>query len=605
MFHQSEDDGCSCEHEFVDDSLIVEAQACPGAGDLAAEQACRSHVVRTLRDRSVASIRVERRGVARIFGARPARLLSTAGEFAARAEARDAELAERSERDPLGAAADATGRVGPVSDLAAETGFDRYGAADGLESLLTGALAPTIAASRIDPSPPEDARLVSSQVLDSGATARVYQVGDERRFHLEPLEYTFGSDSFATLALAHAALASREPGRRAAHAAVAAVADADQPIAALGRTLAKHTRGYGVLDDLFADPRVGEVYVNAPADETFVHVRLDGETMRSNVRLTERGAELLASRLRLESGRAFSRAAPTIDTLLQDVGGRAAVRVAGVRPPASDGLAFAFRAEATDEWRLSTLVDLGTLSADAAGFLSTAMARGAAVLVAGPRGAGKTTLASALLWELPRDDRIIAIEDTPELPMRAIQSAGRDAQRLRAASDDADLSPEEALRTALRLGDGALVVGEVRGPEAAVLYEAMRVGAASSAVLGTIHGEGAEGVRERVVSDLGVPASSFRSTDLVVTIVPDGGKRRVASIEEITDKGPQALFELGSEGVEPTGRISRGNSDFVGSMARPGESYADVRGVVDESVAAFDGRSTVEESPSGAETVAP
>lgn len=572
---------CACDHAFEEETLVVDATDCPGAGALVDSPGCRAAVINSLRTRTAAVVRVERDGVATTYDGAGARLLGIAGEFAGRVAGHDAALAERTERRPLVAAEDATGRVGPVAELAVETGFDRYGPETDLETVLRGFVGPTIAASRIDPRPPEDGRLTATRVLDSGATTRVYDTDAGPRYHLEPLEYTFGDATFAVLERAWEELATRDRGGRAAHDAVATVAGPEQPLAALGRVLAKHSRGYGVLDDLFADPRVGEVYVNAPADETPLSVRVDGQTMLTNVRLTERGAELVASRIRLESGRPFSRADPTIDALLTDVGDAAAIRVAGVRPPASDGVAFAFRAEATDEWRLSTLVALGTLSSRAAEFLSTAMNRGAAVLVAGPRGAGKTTLAAALLWELSREDRLLAIEDTPELPVGALQADGRDVQRLNAAPDDeTELSPAEALRTALRLGDGALAVGEVRGPEAAVLYEAMRVGAASSAVLGTIHGEGADGVRERVVADLGVPESSFRTTDLVVTIVPDGADRRVSAIEEITATGPQPLFQAGPDGLESTGRIERGNSKFVAAMAGPDESYADVRELI-------------------------
>jgi len=573
------DDACACEPSFDGETLTVDADACPGAGAIATEPACRETVVAALRERSASAVRIERRGVATRFEGEAAALLAAAGAFAARVAGHDAVLAERVLSDPVSAAADATGRVGPVAELAAETGLAGAAHHGSVADALRGAIEPTIAAARLDPDPPSGARLRSTEVLDSGATVRVYDGTDGVPvYHVEPLEYALGTDAFGTLAAAWSALADRPPSDRAAHDAVAAVAGPDQPLAALGRALDKHARGYGILDDLFSDPRVGEVYVNAPADETPIQVRSAGETMRTNVRLTERGADLLASRVRMESGTAFSRADPTIDALLTDVGAADAVRVAGVQRPASDGLAFAFRAEATDEWRLSSLVDVGTLSAAAAGLLSLAMERGASILVAGPRGAGKTTLASSLLWELPPGERLLAIEDTPELPIDAIQGAGRDAQRLRAApDDDSRVAPADALRTALRLGDGALAVGEVRGPEAAVLYEAMRVGAASSAVLGTIHGEGADGVRERVVSDLGVPESSFSITDLVVTIVPDGTARRVDSIEEITDTGPRMLFEAGQNGVEVTGRIDRGNSDVVASLARVGESYADVR----------------------------
>ncbi len=81
-------------------------------------------------------------------------------------------------------------------------------------------------------------------------------------------------------------------------------------------------------------------------------------------------------------------------------------------------------------------------------------------------------------------------------------------QALRTASGDGpSVNATEALRTALRLGEGALAVGEVRGEEASVLYEAMRVGGGDGAVLGTSHGNGPNAVQERLVSDLGVPSS--------------------------------------------------------------------------------------------------
>jgi hypothetical protein len=221
------------------------------------------------------------------------------------------------------------------------------------------------------------------------------------------------------------------------------------------------------------------------------------------------------------------------------------------------------------------------------------------VLVAGPRGAGKTTTLGALLFELPADTRTVVVEDTPELPIGTLRDVGRDVQPLWTTTDEGpELSPTAAVRAALRLGKGALVVGEVRGREAAALYEAMRVGAAESAVLGTVHGDGAAAVRERVVSDLGVPASSFAATDLVVTcaVGRDGG-RHVAAVEEVRDPagGPvgfESLFDTraGTRGdsaatadgpsAVATGVIDRGNSHVLERLRRPGEPYAAVREAV-------------------------
>jgi type IV secretory pathway ATPase VirB11/archaellum biosynthesis ATPase len=212
------------------------------------------------------------------------------------------------------------------------------------------------------------------------------------------------------------------------------------------------------------------------------------------------------------------------------------------------------------------------------------------VLVAGGRGVGKTTLLGALLYELPAGTRTVVVEDTPELPVANLRDAGRDCQRLHVARDGTDgLGPQAALHAALRLGEGALVVGEVRGAEADALYEAMRVGT-GGATLGTVHGDGAAAVRERVVTDLGVAPSAFADTDLVVTLDRTGDGRRVASVVEVVGRErPEfaPLFDDADGTVASTGRIARGNSATVAGLAGGGESYAEVTSAVETATARF------------------
>ncbi len=593
---------CDCRPAFDDETLVVDADDCEGAGALAESEHCRATVVDALTERDAERVVTRAGGMERAYEDGAAALLIAAGRFAERIAFRDERLAERARRDPLRASRDAEARTSTVSNVAAETGLAAVAAAvDGYDSALRPYVGPTVASARVAARPPAAGRLVETRAIaaesDSGgggsdaeSEARVYERPDgERTYHLLPAAWRLDAEAQTTLAAAYQLLATggvdgedRAPGR-----AVRRVASEDDPVTELTAILEKHTRGFGAVSDLLADPAVSDVFATAPVENTPVRVLFDGDRLATNVRLTERGAAALASRFRRASGRAFSRASPTL-AATADAGGDRSVRVAGVTDPVSDGDAFVFRDQADEPLTIPALIANGTLTPDAAALLSVAVERACAGLIAGTRGAGKTTLLGALLWELPPATRTVAIEDTPELPVESLRATGRDIQQLTTAVDADDgpgITPTAALRTALRLGEGALVLGEVRGDEAQVLYEAMRVGASGSAVLGTIHGDGGASVRERVVADLDVPESSFAVTDLVVTVGvyegPDGRARRVERIEEVLDREDGVefapLYELVDGDLRPTGRIDRGESRLLDRLRNADESYAAVR----------------------------
>jgi len=122
---------------------------------------------------------------------------------------------------------------------------------------------------------------------------------------------------------------------------------------------------------------------------------------------------------------------------------------------------------------------------------------------------------------------------------------------VRSSLGGTEMSADEALRVSLRLGESALVLGEVRGQEARTLYEAMRAGTAGSAVLGTIHGNSSRAVYERIVHDMGIPPTSFGATDVVLVagLVRPGGvqrsRRRVLEVTEVAKtRGPGEFAPL-------------------------------------------------------------
>ncbi len=101
---------------------------------------------------------------------------------------------------------------------------------------------------------------------------------------------------------------------------------------------------------------------------------------------------------------------------------------------------------------------------------------------------------------------------------------------------DANDRANEALRVSLRLGESAIVLGEVRGEETKTLYQGMRTGRAGSSIMGTIHGDSAKTVYERVVHDIGISPESFQATDFLITM----GTTR----ERGAEKQVRKLFEM-------------------------------------------------------------
>ncbi|MGB9929550.1 MAG: ATPase, T2SS/T4P/T4SS family [Methanosarcina sp.] len=350
--------------------------------------------------------------------------------------------------------------------------------------------------------------------------------------------------------------------------------------------LARYTNGLGIVEDLLSDSRITDIYINAPADTNPVHVVIDGEECVSNVFLSQDDLDSLVSRFRTISGRPFGEAVPVLELNLEAFG----VRVSVIGDPLSaNGLAYAFRKHSLSPWTLPKLIATGSISPAAAGLLSFLMDGQASVLVAGEVGAGKTSLLSAMLLEIPQKYRVLTIEDTNELPIEQLQALGWKVQAMSSYSSvlksGAEMSPETALRAALRLGSSALVLGEVRGSEVKVLYEAMQVGKAGNSVIGTIHGSSIENVYERIVHTLGVPPASFKATDAVIicsAIRLEGTMKklkRVSRIAEVTNtqvENPEPAeiftdimnYDAAQDCLLPGKALEQGQSELIEKISR-------------------------------------
>lgn len=356
----------------------------------------------------------------------------------------------------------------------------------------------------------------------------------------------------------------------------------------LARILTRYTAGLGVLEILLADEKVQDIFINSPIERQPILINhQDWEECRTNLIPTMEDAEAWATRLRIQSGRPLDEANPVLDTDVVVPGGKARFAVI-TRTLSPQGLGFAIRRHRDKPWTLPLFVANKTMTSLAAGLLSFLIDGAVSMLVAGGRGAGKTSILGSLMLEILPKTRILTIEDTLELPVDQLRELEYNIARLKSRSVitmvETEMPAEEALRTALRLGDSALILGEVRSTEAKALYEAMRIGALSNVVAGTIHGESAYGVYDRVVNDLGVPKTSFKATDIIPickSLRSADGLHRFRRITEITEvrkdwsedpvreDGFVNLMEYSgkSDSLKPTDTFKNGESEVLNRIA--------------------------------------
>lgn len=363
----------------------------------------------------------------------------------------------------------------------------------------------------------------------------------------------------------------------------------------LAEILVRYTVGFGLIEVLLQDPKIQDITINSPMGVTpmFI-VHADYGDCSTNIIPTHPEADGWASKLRMISGRPLDEANPILDTEITLPQARA--RVAVIAPPLDPtGLAYAFRRHRDRPWTLPLFIANRMINPLAAGILSFIVDGTRTMLVAGTRSAGKTSFLGSLLVEIMRRYRILTIEDTLELPVDALRKLNFNIQSMKVRSALArggtEVEAAEGIRTALRLGDSALIIGEVRSAEAIALYEAMRIGAMANIVAGTIHGESPYGVFDRVVNDLKVPRTSFKATDLIIIAnpirSPDGIHRwrRITQITEVRKEWEtDPLLEHGfvdlmkydakTDELQPSDDLINGDSDVLKAIAANVKEWA-------------------------------
>ncbi len=250
------------------------------------------------------------------------------------------------------------------------------------------------------------------------------------------------------------------------------------------RVLETELTGAGVLEPLLRADGTTDLLVTSPSD---VWVDNGNGLRRSDVRFPDEAAvRRLAQRLAAAAGRRLDDAQPWVDGQLTGVGGgRFTVRLHAVLPPvAADGTCLSLRVLRPADQDLAALTASGAIGPEARRLLDGIIAARLAFLVSGGTGAGKTTLLSAALGAVPGRERIICVEDAPELAPRhphLVRLVARSAN----VEGAGEITLRQLVRQALRMRPDRIVVGEVRGAEVVDLLAALNTGHDGGA--GTVH----------------------------------------------------------------------------------------------------------------------
>lgn len=242
-------------------------------------------------------------------------------------------------------------------------------------------------------------------------------------------------------------------------------------------------RRFGVLQELIEDEGVTEISVNGPAR---IFYEKAGELYRYDKTFSgEEELEDLIQTICAGGNRMVNEASPIVDTRLPD-GSRVNIVL---KPISLDGASISIRKFSKEPMKMTDLLSYGSLSEEISLFLEKLVIAGYNIFVSGGTGSGKTTFLNVLSSYIPKDERVITIEDSAELQLNGIANLVRLETRTAGFEGVVPIDIRELIKTALRMRPDRLVVGECRGPEAIDLLSANNTGHSGS--MGTGHANSA------------------------------------------------------------------------------------------------------------------
>lgn len=294
-------------------------------------------------------------------------------------------------------------------------------------------------------------------------------------------------------------------------------------------------RRLDILQELVDDESITEIMVNGMEA---IFLERAGIVSRWDKRFaTSQSLENVIQQIVARVNRVVNTSSPIADARLED-----GSRVNIVLPPAApDGPILTIRKFSGTPLTMDRLIELGSITEEAADFMRKMVIAGYNIFISGGTGSGKTTFLNALSQYIPEQDRVITIEDSCELQLHGIPNLVRLEARNSNLEGENAITIRDLIRTSLRMRPNRIVVGEIRGPEALDMLQAMNTGHDGS--LSTGHANSPEDMMARIETmvlmggDLPISAIRGQIASALDIIVHLGrmrdGRRKVISIMEV------------------------------------------------------------------------
>jgi len=249
-------------------------------------------------------------------------------------------------------------------------------------------------------------------------------------------------------------------------------------------------RGFGLLDTIMSDDSITEVMINGPDN---IFIEQNGRVHKlDKVFESQRRLEDVIQRIVGLAGREVNQANPIVDTRLPN-----GSRVSVVLPPvALCGPTVTIRKFSKTPMTMEMLIKYGSVSPEIAEVLNLLVKAKYNIFISGGTGSGKTTFLNALSDFIPKEERIITIEDSAELQISGVENLVRLETRNANSSGAGQVTIRDLIKSSLRMRPERIVVGEVRGGEALDMLQAMNTGHDGS--LSTGHANSTEDMLSRL-----------------------------------------------------------------------------------------------------------